>query len=134
MANMARLGRKFATARTLVPKPIVKNVKGAKVGLIAYGTTHHPVIEALDRLRQQNTELSYLRLRALPTEDTTRDFIERHERVYVVENNNDGQMASLLHMEYPELASRVISLAHLDGMPLTARWITEAVLEQEGVQ
>jgi 2-oxoglutarate ferredoxin oxidoreductase subunit alpha len=132
-ANMARLGRKFATARTLVPKPVVDEVKSAKVGLIAYGSTHHAMLEARDRLQQQDVQCGYLRLRALPLEDTTRDFIARHERVYVVENNNDGQVASLLHMEYPEMAGRVISLAHLDGMPLTARWITEAVLEQEGV-
>jgi 2-oxoglutarate ferredoxin oxidoreductase subunit alpha len=133
LANMARLGRKFATARTLVPKPVVDEVKSATNGLIAYGTTHHPVVEARDRLTQLNVPLSYLRLRALPLEDTTRDFIARHDRVYVVENNNDGQMASLLRMEYPELANRVVSVAHLDGLPLTARWITEAVLEQEGV-
>ncbi len=132
LANMARLGRKFDTARTLVPKPVVDEVKKAKIGLIAYGTTHHPVVEARDRLKQYDITPSYLRLRALPLEETTRDFITRHERVYVIENNNDGQMANLLHMEYPELASRVISLAHLDGMPLTAHWITEAVLEQEG--
>jgi 2-oxoglutarate ferredoxin oxidoreductase subunit alpha len=130
---MARLGRKFDTARTLVPEPVVENVKDARIGLIAYGTTHHPVVEARDRLKQQNVEFSYLRLRALPLGDTTRDFVERHERVYVVDNNNDGQMASLLHMEYPELAGRVISLAYLDGMPLTARWLTETILEQEGV-
>ncbi|HEC23554.1 MAG TPA: 2-oxoacid:acceptor oxidoreductase subunit alpha [Chloroflexi bacterium] len=130
-ANMARLARKFNTARRLVPKPIVDEVEGASAGLIAYGTTHHPIVEARDLLHSQGIEVSYLRLRALPLEDTTRDFIARHERIYVVEANHDGQVASLIRMEYPEYADRIISLAHLDGLPLTANWITTAFLEKE---
>src|SRR5690606_2338356 len=130
--NMARLRRKWDTARTLVPAPVVDNVSGAEIGLIAYGTTDACVVEARDRLRAQGVETSYLRIRALPLNNTTREFIERHDRVYVVENNTDGQMASILHMEYPDLAARIHSLAYSDGLPLSPRWLTGAVLEMEG--
>ncbi len=129
--NMARLGRKFNTARTLLPRPVIERVPGVRIGLIAYGTTDACVFEARDRLREQGIEFSYLRVRALPFEDTTRQFIAEYDRVFVVENNTDGQMAKLVCMEYPDLAPRVVSLAHSDGLPLTARWLVEAILEQE---
>lgn len=132
VANMARLGRKWNTARGLVPAPVVDPVRGAEVGLIAYGSTDACVIEARDRLRARGIETSYLRLRALPLNDTTREFIAQHERIYVVDNNTDGQMASILRMEYPDLAPRIHSLAYSDGLPLSPRWLTGAVLEQEG--
>jgi len=130
--NMARLRRKWETARTLVPRPVVDQVSGAEIGLIAFGSTDPCVVEARDQLSTRGIMTSYLRLRALPLEDTTRRFIENHERVYVVENNTDGQMASILHMEYPDLASRIHSIAYSDGLPLSPRWLTAAVLEQEG--
>lgn len=129
--NMERLNRKFNTARTLVPTPVVDWVDDAAIGVIAYGTTDGCVVETRDRLREHGIETSYLRLRALPFEDTMQEFLDRHERVYVVENNGDGQLAKLLHMEYPQFGSRIISLAHSDGLPLSARWMTAAVLEQE---
>ncbi len=130
-ANMARLTRKFDTARQLVPGPVVDQVDGAQVGIIAYGTTDACVVESRDLLRERGLETSYLRLRALPLNETARDFLAAHQRVYVVENNTDGQMARLLSMEFPELAGRLISLAHADGMPLAPRWLTAAILEQE---
>jgi len=130
-ANMQRLNRKFDTARTLVPKPVVDRVKGAELGIIAYGTTDACVVEGRDQLREHGIETDYLRVRALPLENTTREFIAQHERVYVIENNTDGQMAKLICMEYPDLAGRVISIAHSDGLPLTPTWMVRAVLEQE---
>lgn len=129
--NMERLNRKFDTARTLVPKPVVDEVAGSEIGIIAYGTTHACVVESRDQLRERGIETSYLRVRALPFENTTRDFIARHERIYVVENNTDGQMAKLLHMEYPDMAGHIFSIAHLDGLPHTAQWLTGAVMEKE---
>lgn len=130
-ANMARLTRKFDTARQLVPGPVVDQADGTQVGIIAYGTTDACVVESRDRLRARGLETSYLRLRALPLNETAREFLAAHERVYVVENNTDGQMANLLRMEFPELADRLISLAHADGLPLTPRWLTAAISEQE---
>jgi 2-oxoglutarate ferredoxin oxidoreductase subunit alpha len=131
VANMARLNRKFDTARTIVPKPVVDQKSGAHIGIISYGTNDPCVVEGRDRLSAQGVETSYLRLRALPLESTTRQFIEQHDRVYVVENNTDGQMAGILHMEYPDLAPRIHSLAYNDGLPLTPRWMVATLLEQE---
>lgn len=131
-ANLHRLTRKFETARALVPKPVVQTAEGAQFGLIAYGSTDPAVVEARDRLTQQGIRFDYLRLRALPPEETTRDFLAAHERVYVFENNMDGQMAGILRTEFPEYAPRIVSLAYLDGLPLTARRLVDMVMEKEG--
>lgn len=131
VANLERLQRKFDTARQLVPQPVLDEVEDARVGLIAYGTTDPAVVEGRDRLHAEGLKTGYLRLRALPLSDVTRDFISRYESIYMLENNIDGQMAKILLMEYPEFATRMVSLAHLDGMPLTARWVVESVMEQE---
>jgi 2-oxoglutarate ferredoxin oxidoreductase subunit alpha len=132
--NMTRLGHKFDTARALVPEPIIVRSPEAEIGLIAYGSTDAAVAEARDRLTDHGTKSDYLRLKALPLSDTTRDFVARHSRIYVIEANTDGQMAKLLRMEYPEYGTRFRSLAHSDGLPLTARWITENLLEWEGTK
>jgi 2-oxoglutarate ferredoxin oxidoreductase subunit alpha len=130
--NARRLRRKLDTARGLVPQPIVDEVEGAAFGLIAYGTADPAVVEGRDRLREQHgIEFDYLRIRALPPGDVTRDFIDRHERVYVFENNTDGQMAKILQMEFPDLAPKILPLAHLDGLPLSAGRLTEMVLDKE---
>jgi 2-oxoglutarate/2-oxoacid ferredoxin oxidoreductase subunit alpha len=129
-ANMARLERKHETARTLVPPPVVDGA-GSSIGIIAYGSADPAIVEARDRLRKQGVETDYLRLRALPLEQTLTDFIQSHERIYVVELNQDGQMCQLVRLHVPELAGRVRSIAHCDGLPLTARFVTEAILEQE---
>lgn len=128
---MARLNRKFDYARTIVPAPVVDDAVGAAIGLIAYGSSDPCVVEGRDQLRQHGIETDYLRLRALPLSETTRNFIAAHDRVYVVDNNTDGQMAKLLHMEYPELAARIKSLAYSDGLSLTAQWLVDAVTGQE---
>jgi len=129
--NMARLTRKFDTARTLLPKPVVDTVKGAIIGIISYGSNDPAIIEGRDKLKAQGVKASYLRLRGLPLEGTTRKFIEKHERVCVIENNTDGQMAKLIHMEYPDLAPKVQSIAFSNGLPFSARWIYEQVMEWE---
>ncbi len=130
--NMARLQRKFDTARQLVPAPVVDVVPEAKVGIIAYGTTKFAVDEARDRLAANGLPTSFLRVRALPVNDSVKEFVAQHDRVYVVELNRDGQMHNILQTEMPELAARLHSLAYLDGMPLTARWVVEAIMAQEG--
>ncbi|WP_036198983.1 2-oxoacid:acceptor oxidoreductase subunit alpha [Meiothermus ruber] len=128
--NMARLARKFETARRLVPAPAIDHHPAAKVGLIAYGTTRYAIEEARDRLASQ-LPTSFLRLRALPINQQVRDFVAAHERVYVIELNHDGQMCSILRAEMPDYAARIRSIAHLDGLPLTARWVQERLLQAE---
>ncbi|MCZ7569544.1 MAG: 2-oxoacid:acceptor oxidoreductase subunit alpha [Ardenticatenaceae bacterium] len=129
--NLDRLARKHDYARTLVPKPVIDEREGAEIGIIAAGTVDPAVAEARDRLRKMEIETSYLRLRALPIGEELHDFVVRHDRVYVVELNHDGQLCQILRMELPEYATRFVSLAYCDGLPLTARWVTEAITEQE---
>jgi len=130
--NMDRLARKLATARTAVPEPIVDEAAGSSIGLIAYGTTHHAVVEARDLLREKGVVVDYLRLRALPLAPSIAEFVHRHERVYVIEQNRDGQMYDLLRLDLPhELAGRLRSIRHYDGQPIPAEAITRPLLELE---
>lgn len=123
-----RIKKKFVTARSYVPKPVVESVPGASIAFIAYGSTDPAVQEARSRLQEQGIASDYLRLRASPFTPEVVEFIRNHERVYVVELNRDGQMHQLLTLETPESAGKMISLAHIDGLPLTARWVVNAVL------
>ncbi|MCA9964973.1 MAG: 2-oxoacid:acceptor oxidoreductase subunit alpha [Anaerolineales bacterium] len=125
--NTDRLARKFDTARHLVPGPVVETHEGAKIGIIAYGTTCYAIDEARDRLAANGLATDFMRLRALPVNDSVKDFVANHDRVYVIELNRDGQMHNILQTEMPAMATKLVSLAHLDGMPLTARWVVEAI-------
>lgn len=130
-SNLIRLAKKHDFARTIVPAPIVELVSGVQVGLISYGTNDPALREARDLLHAAGIPSSYLRLRALPLESGLAEFIRKHQRVYVVENNLDGQMHSLIQLHAPADAGRVISIAKCDGLPLTARWIHEGILVNE---
>jgi 2-oxoglutarate ferredoxin oxidoreductase subunit alpha len=130
-ANLARLARKHDYARTIVPKPVVDEVAGAEIGIISYGSNDPGIAEARDMLAARGVKTSYLRLRALPTTAEFAQFIARHPRLYVVENNFDGQMRRILQSEAPEHAARMVSICKCDGLPLTGRWIARAIVEQE---
>lgn len=125
--NMQRLRRKFDTARDLVPAPVIDERQGATAAIISFGSNDPAVQEARDLLRDAGMETSYLRLRALPVNGQVREFIARYERVYVVENNTDGQMYQILASEEPGQASRLVSIARSNGLPLAATWIVEAI-------
>lgn len=129
--NMARLQRKFETARNMVPPPVIDDVDDADFGIIAFGTTLSPIEEARARLAADGINTGFLRVRALPINEQVRRFVEKHDRTYVIEMNRDGQMHSILSLEMPDLAARLVPLAYLDGMPLTARWIVEQLTEKE---
>ncbi|HZZ84971.1 MAG TPA: 2-oxoacid:acceptor oxidoreductase subunit alpha [Anaeromyxobacteraceae bacterium] len=130
--NLARLSRKLDRARELLPAPLLEG-PGAKVGILACGSSHHAVVECRDQLREERgLETDYLRVRAWPFAAAVREFVEAHERVYVVDQNRDGQLAALLTLDLPPgLVPRVRSLAHLDGLPLDARTVTELLLARE---
>lgn len=123
--NMDRIARKFDTARNLVPAPVIEEVEGAEIGIIAYGTARYAIEEARDRLAAKGVKTSFMRLRALPINDDVRGFVERHDRCYVVELNRDGQMQTILTAELPNIAHKIRSIAMMDGLPLTARWVVE---------
>jgi 2-oxoglutarate ferredoxin oxidoreductase subunit alpha len=131
--NMDRLARKFETARAKLPKPMIQESGNPEVGIIAYGTSHWAVLETLDQLkREQDIEASYCRLRAYPFPREVHDFIRRHARVYVVDQNRDGQMLSLLRLELEaEEIKKLHSVRHYDGLPIDARSITDQIVSQE---
>jgi 2-oxoglutarate ferredoxin oxidoreductase subunit alpha len=128
---MDRLNRKFDSARTYVPQPVIDVNAKAKVGVIAFGSTHFAIYESRDQLAQANLPTSYFRLRALPFNEELRKFVESHDRVYVVEQNRDGQLRDLIILEIPDLATKIRSVRHYDGLPIDARFVTDAILEQE---
>jgi 2-oxoglutarate ferredoxin oxidoreductase subunit alpha len=132
--NMERLARKLETARSLVPAPELHGSGGLRVGIVAYGSSHPAVMEARPQLqRERGIETDYLRVRAWPFSREVHAFVERHDRVYVVEQNRDGQLAALLRLDLaPELAPRLRSVAHVHGLPLDARSITDEILGLEG--
>ncbi len=125
--NLERLHRKFDTASTLVPGPVIDAVEGARVAILSVGSNDPAIAEARDRLRKNGLETSYLRVRALPVNVDVRHFIESHDTVYVIENNFDGQLHHVLVGEMPDLAAKMVSAAKCDGLPLSARWITEQI-------
>ena len=130
-ANLQRLNRKFAYARTIVPKPVVDEVAGAEVAIIAYGSTDPAIVEARDMLAAKGMKTSYLRLRCLPTTAEFQDFVAKYDRIYVVENNFDGQMHKILQTEAPARAINLISVAKCDGLPLTGRWVALSIAQAE---
>jgi 2-oxoglutarate ferredoxin oxidoreductase subunit alpha len=131
--NMERINRKFETARSFVPRPEVVS-KGSKIGIIAYGTSHWALVESLDQLHKEyKFDADYLRLRAFPFTREVHEFIEKHDRVYVVEQNRDAQLLSLLKLDVrPELVTRLRSIAHIHGLPLDARSVTDEIMTMEG--
>ena len=132
--NLDRLARKFDTSRTLVPKPEVELNPKARIGLIAYGTSHWALIEARDQLKNETgVETSYLRLKAYPFTSEMAQFIDSHDRVYVVEQNRDAQMLSLLKMECTtEQFAKLRSILHYVGLPIDGRSVSTELLKQEG--
>jgi 2-oxoglutarate ferredoxin oxidoreductase subunit alpha len=131
--NMDRLKRKLEGARMLVPAPEVSMTNGAGIGVIAYGSSHWAVIEARAELAAQGLATSYMRVRGLPLPPTVGEFVKQHDRVYVVEQNRDGQLAERIRLESPERAARIKSVLHYDGLPIDARSVVRGVLAHEGV-
>ena len=131
--NMERLVHKFDTARASVPKSIETGSGSERVGIIAYGTSHWALIESRDQLRNEHgLETDYLRVRGYPFPRDVHDFIESHERIYVVEQNRDGQLFDLLRLDLPvEQVAKLRSIAHCNGLPLDARSVTDELIARE---
>ena len=133
--NVQRIARKFETARMLVPRPEIVQTGSSKIGLIAFGSSDFAVRESRDQLSEEyGLKTDYLRLRAYPFTHEVDDFVASHERVYVIEQNRDAQMLSLLklHLQPVELA-KLASIRHYSGMPIDARSVTDDLVTQEGV-
>jgi 2-oxoglutarate ferredoxin oxidoreductase subunit alpha len=132
--NMDRLAHKFEVMRKHVPLPVVKEVAGARIGFVACGTSDYAVRESCDQLKNEyDIDASYLRLRSYPFTPELTDFILRHDRVYVVDQNRDGQLLSLMRLEFDvDVIARLRSVRYYGGLPLDARTVTEDVVRQEG--
>ena len=134
--NMDRLARKFETARNYVPKPEIADLPGTDIAIVGYGTSHFAIEESRDQLaREAGVSCAYLRLRAYPFTDELGSFIDRYKRVYVVEQNRDAQMLSLMRLDLE--ARRIAKLRkvlHFNGLPIDARSITDEILAQEGLK
>jgi 2-oxoglutarate ferredoxin oxidoreductase subunit alpha len=130
--NMDRLRRKYETARKHVPAPVLDGDPNAEIGIIAFGSSHWAVLESRDQLQaEQNIPTEYMRLRALPFNDDLKEFVKRKKRVYVVEQNRDGQMLDLIRLAVFRDCNKVRSVRHYTGFPLDARTITDEILTQE---
>jgi 2-oxoglutarate ferredoxin oxidoreductase subunit alpha len=132
---MERLARKFETARTMVPAALVVQTGKSKIGVVAFGTSDFAVTESRDQLKKEfGVEADYLRLRAYPFSREVRDFVASHDRVYVVEQNRDAQMLSLLKLDLPAAETpKLRSVRHFNGLPIDARSVTDEIVLQEGI-
>jgi 2-oxoglutarate ferredoxin oxidoreductase subunit alpha len=132
--NMERLRKKFEHARSFVPAPVVETMPNAEIGIIAFGSSHWAITETRDQLRDEHKlATDYLRIRAYPFAHEIADFVRSHKRVYVVEQNRDGQVFSLLKIDLDgELVPKLRSVARLDGLPIEARSVTDEIVSMEG--
>ena len=131
--NMDRLARKLETARHALPAPVADEA-GLPIGLIAFGSTDAAVLEARETLAAEGKPVDYLRVRALPLSDEVAAFVGRHDRVYVVEQNRDGQLYDLIRLALPAgLVDRLRSIRHYNGQPIPASAIIEPLMDKEVV-
>jgi 2-oxoglutarate ferredoxin oxidoreductase subunit alpha len=126
--NMERLQRKFRTAASLVPQPLVRPApQPTRTGVLYFGSTSPAMNEALDVLETEGVHIDAMRLRAFPFSQPVRDFIASHDSVFVVEQNRDAQMHSMLVNELDVDPARLVRVLHYDGTPITARFIATAI-------
>jgi 2-oxoglutarate/2-oxoacid ferredoxin oxidoreductase subunit alpha len=132
-SNMDRLRRKFEHARSTVPGPVIEKMPNAEIGVIAFGSSHWAIVESRDQLRDEHhIPIDYLRLRAFPFSHEVSEFVQSHRRVYVVEQNRDAQLFSLLRLDLDaELITRLRSVARLDGLPIDARSVSDEIAAME---
>jgi 2-oxoglutarate ferredoxin oxidoreductase subunit alpha len=125
-----RLKLKLETAAKAVPAPELREREGAEMGIVALGGTHGAALEAVDRLAREGIPLDYLRIRGFPFGAAVGDFLRAHDRVFVVEQNRDGQLRSLLQLETGVAGDRLVSILDYGGVPLSAGAVVEGVTSQ----
>jgi 2-oxoglutarate ferredoxin oxidoreductase subunit alpha len=132
---MDRLARKFESARKLVPAPMAVKDGTSKIAFLAYGSTDFALRESMDQIKKEyGQDVDYMRMRAYPFAHEIHDFVASHERVYVVEQDRDAQLASLLKLDLPaEQVVKLRSILHYNGLPIDARSITEEFATKEGL-
>jgi 2-oxoglutarate/2-oxoacid ferredoxin oxidoreductase subunit alpha len=133
--NMDRLARKFEHLRQNAPQPEIVWNSAARVGIVCCGTSRYAAEESRDQLqREYGLDTGYLRLKVYPLADELKEFIARHDRVYVIDQNRDAQLLALMRLDLdPALLAKLRSVRHYDGLPVDARTVTDAIVKQEGL-
>lgn len=129
--NFGRIKRKIELARESLPEPVIDMQEGAEIGIIASGSVDPAVVEARDMLSEEGIKTDYLRIRGIPFSKKVKKFIRAHRVIYVVEMNRDGQLSQLLTMDFPDVAYKLRKIAHMDGLPLPAKWVKEQLVSRE---
>jgi len=124
-----RLLRKWDTAKTLVPKPVIEYTEKNRVGVISVGSCDHAVREAIDSLSGEGVGMNYLRVTAFPFSSEVQEFIDKHDKLYVVEQNRDAQLKSLMVLELDVHDEQLNEILHYNGLPMTAQFVIDAVHE-----
>jgi len=132
MGNLRRIERKINGSRQTLPQPVVKTMPDAKIGILSFGSNDPAILEARDRLAAEGIATDYMRVRALPLAESGMEFIRKYERVYLPENNFDGQLAQIIRLETSESTQHMVSLPLGDGLPMTAAWVVENIKKHEG--
>jgi 2-oxoglutarate/2-oxoacid ferredoxin oxidoreductase subunit alpha len=125
--NLNRLKKKYESAKDFVPQVIHYRNKNNMIGLISYGSTDMAVKEAVEILSEQELEVDYLRVRAIPFNNSFSDYLKSHDQIFIIEGNRDGQMKDIISMRFPIYAIKLISIAHIDGLSLSAEWIVKKI-------
>ncbi|MEZ5931820.1 MAG: 2-oxoacid:acceptor oxidoreductase subunit alpha [Alphaproteobacteria bacterium] len=129
--NMERLQKKFETAKAILPEPVLTRAQGStRYGIIYYGSTSPALDEAMAHLREDGIEADTLRIRAFPFHEMVKAFVAQHEKVFLIEQNRDAQMKTLLVAEEGIDPAKLVSILHFDGTPITARFIADAIDDQ----
>ena len=123
-----RIAKKFTTALQYLPKAVVDAMDATEVGILSSGSADPAVVEARDMLKEKGIKTDYLRVRSIPFNDEVEQFLKDHRKVFVVEMNRDGQLLQLLTLRFPAQAVKMVKTAHMDGLPLTAKWIFEQLV------
>ena len=123
-----RLLRKWDTAKKLVPRAIIDATAGSDIGIVSFGSCDGAVRESLDLLRRRGVQIDYMRVRAFPFGQDVEDFLAAHSQIFVVEQNRDAQFRSLLALETKVEKSKLLSLLHYSGLPISSSFIVEGVL------
>jgi 2-oxoglutarate ferredoxin oxidoreductase subunit alpha len=124
--NLLRLKKKFEKAKAIVPGPAISS-NHSKEAIISYGSTDMAMAEVIRSFQKNGRSFDYMKINAIPFNENVLQFIEEHEKIYVVENNRDGQMMQILCVNYPDLAEKFISISRSDGLSLSGEWITEHI-------
>jgi 2-oxoglutarate ferredoxin oxidoreductase subunit alpha len=127
--NMDRLMKKWETAKSMVPAPHLYQKKSThEHGLIFFGTSKYAVEESIDMLKEEGIKVDAMRLRAFPFNGSVKEFIAEHKKIFVIEQNRDAQMKSLLMIELGADPAKLISVLNYDGMPITADHISKEIV------